>query len=752
MNYSERSEQILKRAAEHKLKMKKKKKRAVFAVIVSLALVMIYPATVLVNNIFNPIELNMSASVRAQQKERVNSAQYLPDVNKLARLSDDYAVATASVETNDVKLGKIDYDGFDALVDELGVLQNYSPSHGNTYSVYDIKSEIYNVLDVIPRFNKWYRVSDLYDQNGNEYWYSAYACSYLYEYDENDDSLTVTRISWATGFDYLDFENRKTVEYHDDGSSVIQFLVMRAKYYFDEEGREVVECYTFCMAVDHVNKNLGYYNPNSADYYPVEMEYLKNVKDKSLTKCRIVYSPRYRPGEIFDDGGWDISHIEPYGSLSQFIRLDYNGNDDVQLLRVDGVTTDKYLRGIPKTFNVRYYDSCAEDTRALFGAFDYCFDSRELLKLYDDEFECVGEIDSKLLGKAFLGRYFDQCGYNSRLPDSQSDTVTRSETVILGDGTDGIFIGFYQTISRIAAEVGGDNCELELYISSDNADENYGRMAEYFKALATKFGEANPLIANWQMLYKNSRRYTEITGNSRVSAAKEAIDFSADISSFSIENEKIRYSVSGTVKSTVLLERGKEYSIGLVAYSETDSFILYVGTPTKYNGSDMTLSTEGSFSFNSLEIDRSGIYTFGFAIVKNTPNGYKVCSGEVPAQPVGELEPMVYSKNIGSGYEAKYAISSRDEQLIVSVTVKDVQPPEVILLSDTFECQAGTRAFRLIDGVIITDNDCVAYVKIYDKLGREVKYYSPLTAEIYTIRVFDRSGNSTDVNITVVII
>lgn len=777
MNYSQRSETILQRAAEHKAQLKKRKKRAIFSTIVSLGLVVVlsFPTAVLVNNISNS-GVKMTASVRAQQMERVYTAQYLPDVNKLARSSDEYAVANMSLETNGVKLGKIGYDGFDALVDEMGGLQNYSPSHGGNYSVYDIKNEIYSVLDVIPKFNKWYRLSDLYDQNGDEYWYSKYSCSYFYEYDESDDSLTVTRISWATRFSYLDFENRRSVEYHDDGTQVVQFLLMRAKYYFDEEDREVVECYTVCMAVDHTKRG-GYYNPNSADYYPVEMEYLKNVKDKSLTKCRIVYSPRYRSEESFDDGGRDITHITPYGSLSQFIRLDYNGNDDVQLLRVDGITTEHYLRGIPKTFNIFYYDSCGEDTRALFGAFDYSTDPRALLKLYnyyvdaalrdyemrkleyergvltDEDDVFVDEIDPKLIGAAFVDTDFDHCYYNLPLSDCQSDAVTRSETIILGDDSDSIYTGLYEVINRIAEEVGADKCEPELYYSSDEAaNENYGRMAEYFKTLATKFGTENPLIANWQKLYKGSRNYKTIKGNNRVSAAREAIDLSVESSAFRVENEEVYYSISGTVKSTILLERGKEYSLGLVAYSDDDSFVLDVGGAVKYSGSDMTLVAEGSFALNALEIDRSGVYTFGFALVKNTPNGYKVYSGELPAELEGDIEPIVYSKQFDNGYEARYAISVLDGKLVASVNVKDIQPPEISIPSDMFTCAVGTRAFRLLEGVSVTDNDAVASIKLYDPSGSEVKYDSVLTAGEYTIKAVDRSGNSTEVKVTVIII
>lgn len=64
----------------------------------------------------------------------------------------------------------------------------------------------------------------------------------------------MTRMCWATRLDYFDFDKKKIVEdYNKSGSeSIIWFGVMRTNYYYDEAGRETVECFIYAVACDHV--------------------------------------------------------------------------------------------------------------------------------------------------------------------------------------------------------------------------------------------------------------------------------------------------------------------------------------------------------------------------------------------------------------------------------------------------------------------------------------------------------------------
>ena len=89
------------------------------------------------------------------------------------------------------------------------------------------------------------------------------------------------------------------------------------------------------------------YNPNQSNYYPLEYQYLRNVKDKSLITYHITAAERATlliGGPLFEgwtanpvpgshgDDGMDLRGLTPYGYMREFKVVDYDGYNQVKVL------------------------------------------------------------------------------------------------------------------------------------------------------------------------------------------------------------------------------------------------------------------------------------------------------------------------------------------------------------------------------------------------------------------------------------
>lgn len=288
---------------------------------------------------------------------RVESAQYVPDINKyiennsglgstvetlnlnntVVPLSFNTEVQTFTRDTN------MSIEDFSQLVGEYRTIKNYAGAGKYLgYDIHEIKNEIAYVSKNVPAFNQWFRMPNMREEQGYVAipYYENWA--YYLEMDE-EDKLSITRVCWCTRSAYLDFDNKKVIEYHDDGTSFVQYEVMKMNYYTDSNGDEVVECFIYSVGVDNV-KNGGTCNKNKSNYYPFEYQYLKNVKDKSLIKYHITAANRYSNNNPamseFDFGssnnsGMDIRGLNPYGVRREFTILNYDGYTNIDLTKID---------------------------------------------------------------------------------------------------------------------------------------------------------------------------------------------------------------------------------------------------------------------------------------------------------------------------------------------------------------------------------------------------------------------------------
>ncbi|MDE7209416.1 MAG: hypothetical protein K2O31_05975 [Clostridia bacterium] len=254
--------------------------------------------------------------------EKVENAQYTPDIDKY--LSTNSAQA-ASFATSDDENERV--DEFNALIEEYATVKNYAGAGKYLgYDIYEIKNEIKFVVEMVPAFNQWFRMPLMREKEGFAAipYYENWA--YYLEMDEETSMLSVTRVCWATRSSYYDFENKKEVEEHEDGSSFIQYEIMKTNYLETEED-EIVECFIYSVGIDNV-KESNNYNSNTQDYHPFEYQYLRNVKDKSMVKYHITAANR-------GPEGMDIRGLNPYGVRREFTVVNYDGYKDISVTKID---------------------------------------------------------------------------------------------------------------------------------------------------------------------------------------------------------------------------------------------------------------------------------------------------------------------------------------------------------------------------------------------------------------------------------
>lgn len=728
-------------------------------------------------------------------KRRVAEAQYLPDPEKLAA-AEESAVRAASFnffsdeedetegdgtgedgsgqdetyedETGETELSRIDLEGFRRCVDSWGTIEGMGAGKYQGYSIYEIRDELYDVLDAVPAFGRWFRFPHWSDYpEGEDPYYANWA--YYMEYDEGADALTMTRVCWVTRFGYFDFENKKIVEDYDEegDESIVQFEVMRTRYYYDEEGRETVECFVYAVACDHVDRSsdqsgrTGYYQPDEKYYYPVSVQYLKNVRDTSLTKYVIEYCERETVDMMDSAEGWDfgedwdapynIEHRDSDGTRLDFLQLDYGGEDNVRMLKI--------RRRMPTEFidfdaaKIFYYAATADGVGYIEGYYDRCTDASAPT--------AWGAFGGGLDENGNVDRWFGEMGYSVGIyaqVESGAD-ITRWEEEIYGN-IGGIGVLLDRSVALLGERTGaGESFSQVTEEFLARADENYlsgdrlayaGVLDGYIADLAADIADNFSLKSEWADIYLASDRATEVGVDGNQSAAGEVIEVREGEAEVTVSGGIARYTLSGSVPETILLEDGEKYSLRLVFYSENGDWYLPAGSAPSAEfdrGRDLTIAGEGAFSFAEIDMDVSGTYTLGMALVK----GNRVCSAFVPVR-VTEYEETEIPASEKNGFEKSYAVTCEDGTLKVEFVCKDVQPPEVTG-PEQVVLPRGASVAEAFSGVRIEDNGEIVYAEIrrpdgsaYGRWNEEAK------AGINVLVVRDEGGNETRFSVLVILI
>lgn len=304
------------------MEMKFSKKNLAVSLMTLIAIVAIMLGTVFISGCNGRGKLNYDKERGGIAVEKVENAQYTPDIDKYLSIN-SAQTASFAVSGNENESG----DEFTALIEEYATVENYAGAGKYLgYDIYEIKNEIKFVVEKVPAFNQWFRMPIMREKQGFAAipYYENWA--YYLEMEEETSVLSITRVCWSTRSSYFDFENEETVEEHEDGSRFIQYEVMKTNYLETEED-EIVECFIYSVGIDNVKESY-YYNSNTQDYHPFEYQYLRNVKDKSMVKYHITAANR-------GYGGMDIRGLNPYGVRREFTMVNYDGYKDISVTKID---------------------------------------------------------------------------------------------------------------------------------------------------------------------------------------------------------------------------------------------------------------------------------------------------------------------------------------------------------------------------------------------------------------------------------
>lgn len=574
-------------------------------------------------------------------KQRVETAQYLPDVAALFMENSPQQVATLTNST----ATNLSQDDFQSIVDNLGKFDNFAGAGKYLgYDIYEIKNEIAFVLEKVPAFNQWFRMPSMRAEEGylEIPYYENWA--YYLEYNDDKTELTITRVCWSTTTSFLEFSNNSI----RDG---VQYEIMQTKYYY-ENNKEVVEVKVYCVGIEENYRLFSHYNPNEDEYYPYEYIYLKNVKDESLTKYHIVAAERYRDDESFGEGGMDIRGETPYGTTRNFINLSYTDSDNINMLRVSQVLPTDIYR-LAKTTNLMMYSEIDGNVDYFAEAYDY----------YDESTSVKHQLLAPFLTYNYNATEFDIASLFSFSHDLSSysrnankdatgvvysNSISRTKRQHALTSTEGAFMNILTnsilTLGELVGAKEETNNSFESAVASittiNDSKQYETKLDAYIEEISIDIVDEFELRKNWSEIYKNQNsaiRREMIKGDFYEERNELFIEDVSSLLDFYYDNNGgYNLNIYGDIiegREDVINEN-LEYSLSTILKSETgDIYIVdryYDGfEEVYYNGS----TTETYLRFKSgpgwvrngglynLNIDKAGTYTLMIAVTTRDSQG-----------------------------------------------------------------------------------------------------------------------------------
>lgn len=747
----------------------RKKKKIVFPV----ALAVSFTSIILIMiTIFSIGKFEPNYSKAMVVKNRVADAQYLPNVKLLSQKG---SVRSLSY-SNELEFDLNDYN---KIVDELAIITGTGA--GDENDIHGLKREVYSVIDLVPTFGKWFQLPHSnylpasMKRYGNNY--------YKFDYNSNNESISVTRMTWKVVCGAYIVEDNKIYSTHTD-DDIFQQQIIQLNYYFNDEGKEVVEC----SVVDYLllNKKL----------YPIQCQYLMNIENTSTTKIQIVLRKELEVYEEYVDiyqrqRAVDLAGYNESGYLRKIIQLNYADSKNIELLKIEQNSNTEYFSDI-KTTNLAYY--LKEDNKIAYftDAWDYYDDgSLDQMNLknmfYFNEHNISKEeivddlIKSQYSARQVLGtgngsrsvcsRCYNRT-YNSNLlvykcnHNKNKETISRNTRKMIcsiKDNYDEILQLIPWKISNrlgvFATTLGADKELVET--ASDmicvGMDETYQFEAsiDYFTNEVTKDYVKNvSLVKDAESLQKTivreSKKLDEKDFNK--SAISSVIDFEIFTENTEIDNNIITVTANGVIKSSILLEKDANYSIGLVLYDDTNnaSYVL-LSNYVKYDGSDLNLSLNGTYNLDEFIVNNKHInitrelkLSLGYALIKESKVIEPICSNYKNST-VSSNQNLNY-KNIVNGFECMYQSILENNTLKINVTFKDIQNPNVEinnLEDNNLTLNADATLYDLLRNINASDNDMISSFKIYHNDIEYENMYESLNSGLHKVIIIDRSGNET---------
>lgn len=565
----------------------------------------------------------IAASLRAQ------TAQYLPNIEKLTSSGNAELQSMSFLQpdlfatSGEIDLGVLGFEDFIKINRELAYVDGTGVFIPEVYDVYEIKAEVSFVLKAAPIFDKWFTMPWMDERHGYianfpyQYW------AYYLESDKTASEISVTRVC-SRPIDYYELNNKS------NKFRVMQWQLMQAKYYFDSEGREVVECYVFTLVTDLKDRINGSFDAQNitekVNYIPVSIEYLKNVKDSSLTKYYIRFAETYLPTSYW--ACIDLRGLDPYGSTFDFVQLDYADENDITLLRISGELPVADIRNKPQATAVSFYNKTGSSVQLYAYVHDY-FDEQnsevsggypmpgrrdsnsgiDVIKLFADAWPLVTDpITDPNVPRRKYGKVY----YNGLV---SSGNVTRvSEFYSLGGGSkDELTENVCKAVTGLARKIGADG-EMASFSQIDSY------LSEMRKTAVDSFD-----IDKWLDFGKRS-----VSAPAANNARGEFYGVTIPICniftsalSYPPDGKTFGVSASAEILSGEILSNPDRYSFEVALISETGKSILL----SKDSCALSSFSGKKSFNLNAtislsdLVFEESGVYTLKYVLTEKTQSG-----------------------------------------------------------------------------------------------------------------------------------
>lgn len=772
----------------------KSKKGKIIASVLALVIIVSGVGSFFLARKFIGIKVDYDFKTGMLVKNRVQNAQYLPNLDLL--VSDEVQPMSASskqssevepmssepnrtIYLSDLSFSLEDYQD---IVDELAIITGTATR--NDTNILEIKEEIYTVLEMVPSFGKWFQLPRYFEaehaQDGFNNFY------YKLDYDKSSDKISITRMTWSYTCGAYSYKDNKiySTYLNDD---IKQYQIMQANYYYNEDNKEVVEC----SVVDFAKFN--------NNFYPIQCQYLANIQDTSTTKIQSVIRKDVECYEekITNNPGGNIGReldIDTYregGVMKKVVQLNYTDSDNVELIKIEQNSGTNYYSDI-NTTNLAYYLKEAENAIYFVDAWDYYdetskdeIDLNNVFSLRTHNLSKDAIIESfknsdyatrQVMGHAGVGSSNTVCNdcYNKTIDsgilvykcnhNKNKTTISRASREIVFSNTsykDEKYQLLPWHISNVlvkfAKNVGISNQEILSFSSNLCKQLNLEYLFEnnldiFLTKISKEFIENISLVKDVSSLYNTIKKESVKIRKSSLnkSAISSEIKLENLSSSTSISNNEITINTSVSIKSTVLLEKNSNYSLGLVLFdsSRNINYTLLTNFVT-YNGGNLTLPLNGTYNLSNFKLDEKDVkanlktsLTLGYVLLKESSRGEILCSNYVNATlNASSCTPFTNTVN---GYECFYVPTTNNNTLTLTISCTDEQKPEISLKSlnnSTLTMSANSKVYNLLSLLSISDNDAVKTIVIYHD-NTKYAMSENLTAGTNKIVVTDRAGNT----------
>lgn len=706
-------------------------------------------------------------------KNRVTNAQYLPDINRIA--GEGLSINTYSFYNETDTRERIDnieknvtLENFNDVIETIGDIDN---PYEREFTISDVKDEVYKILNNSPYFDVWMYFTNEELRGTGRYYVS---------YNDKDEHLTICRIS---GFQpYVYYSDSKQFLWNEDlglatssnpNYPIEQDEIYKIDYYYDELGREVVEC--------EIVSVLNYYKESRVTQY----QYIKNVKDTSFTKYIIKISPDVVNSD-YTAGGIDIDTDNPLGTEREFIQMDYTNKDDISLMFINqgfasrfndvkNYTQIKFYRKLDdqiSLYNSAYaYGEMRPDfgedlffsdfvwrgsATSIFGYLireernyaDYCFGSITGLAGNDDSnYKTRSSASIQSLERELYIQNTTDSVY-AKAGNTYSKSPNDDENLYYGIQTLPMHIS--QSLSSLAKNTGMslDTDDAPIVFNLDSADYSYETFIdESLNKITQNIVNISYIKNNYASMIRGANRAVDVKAN--VSAISDYVDLNGFNSDVSLNGKTISYSASADFDKTILLKNNGTYNLALVAKGNGNNFVmLNQGDDVVYENKNMSASLEGTYNLDNFKTNIADNYVIGVGLVVKEGNKYLLCSQVKPVS-FSQGSSFELNKKIENGFESTYLVNfNSSNNLVVSVKIKDVEPPKIegeknIVITNE------TKVIDLITSLTITDNDQITFAMLYFDDNICFNVLGKANAGEYKLVVYDKSNNKSEFNFTV---